>query len=121
MRTEASDASKQDLVKLGADEEISIHELAHLVSGLMGYAGKSEWDSSRIDGQLRDRLNISHALKESCWQARTPMKDYSGTRLDGSCRNRMLRSEPAGNSNSVRATCMPVRMILFFALREHCR
>jgi GDP-L-fucose synthase len=65
---------KPDLVNLGANEEISIRDLAQLLQGLVGYAGTIEWDSSRPDGQPRRRLDTSRALEEFGWQARTPIK-----------------------------------------------
>ena len=66
--------NKPELVNLGANEEITIRDLAQLLQGLVGYAGTIEWDSSRPDGQPRRRLDTSRALKEFGWQARTPMK-----------------------------------------------
>jgi GDP-L-fucose synthase len=46
-------------VNLGAGKDISIRELAGLVAGVVGYAGRIEWDPSKPDGTPRKLLDTS--------------------------------------------------------------
>lgn len=47
------------LINIGSGEEISIRELAHLVSNTVGFEGEIRWDSSKPDGTPRKRLDTS--------------------------------------------------------------
>lgn len=51
-------------VNLGSDDEISIKDLANLISKLMQFEGKIEWDKSKPNGQPRRRVSNKRA-KES--------------------------------------------------------
>ena len=51
-------------VNIGSDDEISIEDLANLISKLMQFDGKIEWDKSKPNGQPRRRVSNKMA-KES--------------------------------------------------------
>jgi GDP-L-fucose synthase len=63
-----------DPVNLGSGNEISIRELVGLVTELVGFSGKVEWDTSMPDGQPRRCLDTSRALREFGWQAQVPFR-----------------------------------------------
>jgi GDP-L-fucose synthase len=48
-------------VNLGSGFEISIHDLAEIITRLTGYKGKLTWDKSKPNGQPRRCLNTSRA------------------------------------------------------------
>ena len=53
--------NKSDPINRGTDLEISIKDLAELISKLVGFKGKIRWDSSKPDGQPRRRLDTTRA------------------------------------------------------------
>ena len=56
--------NKSDPVNLGTDLEISIKDLAELISRFTGFKGKINWDKSKPDGQSRRKLDTSRAKQE---------------------------------------------------------
>jgi len=50
---------KPDIINVGTGKEISIKELAMLISKLTGFSGKIVWDSTKPDGMLRKCLDIT--------------------------------------------------------------
>jgi len=67
--------NKSDPVNLGTDLEISIKDLAELISRLVGFKGKIKWDTSKPDGQPRRRLDTSKAEKEFEFRAKMKFKE----------------------------------------------
>ena len=69
------DAKKnfRGIINVGAGRDISIKELAHLISSIIGYEGKIIWDSSKPDGTPRKLLDISK-LSRIGWTAKTSLK-----------------------------------------------
>jgi len=61
-------------VNLGTGEEISIRELAELVSELTGFEGELVWDASKPNGQPRRQLDVSRAEQLFGFRARTPLR-----------------------------------------------
>lgn len=55
---------KSEPVNLGASFEISIKELAQLISRIVGFKGRIVFDPSKPDGQPRRKLDTSKAEKE---------------------------------------------------------
>jgi GDP-L-fucose synthase len=74
--------NKPDPVNLGAGTEISIRDLAHLISDLVGFDGDIEWDSSQPDGQPRRRLDISRAKREFGFEAKTNLHQGLAATID---------------------------------------
>lgn len=63
--------NKPDPVNLGSGFEISIKDLAKLISKMVGFKGKTVFDKSKPDGQPRRRLDVSRAKKEFGFKAKT--------------------------------------------------
>lgn len=57
-------------VNIGAGFEISMRELAGLIAGKVGYAGRIVWDASRPNGQPRRMLDVSLAKERFGFEAR---------------------------------------------------
>jgi GDP-L-fucose synthase len=72
LATERYDGS--DPVNVGAAREITIRELAHLISRLTGFEGEIAWDSSKPDGQPRRRLDTSRARAEFGFEVSIPLE-----------------------------------------------
>ena len=67
--------AKPDLVNLGSGQEISVRELLEQIRMLVGYEGSVRWDATKPDGQPRRCLDISRALTEFGWRARTSLSE----------------------------------------------
>jgi GDP-L-fucose synthase len=64
-----------DPVNLGTDDEISIKDLAELISKLAGFDGKLAWDTSKPDGQPRRRVDPGRARDLFGFEAGTSLED----------------------------------------------
>jgi len=62
---------KPEPVNIGAEFEISIRDLVHLIAKLMDFRGEIRWDASKPDGQPRRMLDTSKAYKEFGFKAKT--------------------------------------------------
>ena len=60
-------------LNVGVGVDISIRELANLISTVVGYKGKIIWDSSKPDGTPRKLLDISKLIKLG-WSAKIELK-----------------------------------------------
>jgi GDP-L-fucose synthase len=63
--------SKSEPVNLGSSYEISIKNLAKLISRIIDYQGKIVFDLTKPDGQPRRKLDVSRAEKEFGFKAQT--------------------------------------------------
>lgn len=61
------------ILNIGVGKEISIKELALLISSIVGYKGEIIWDSSKPDGTPRKLLDISK-LNKIGWKANTSLE-----------------------------------------------
>ena len=61
------------LINVGSGKDISIKELATLISSIVGYQGKISWDLSKPDGAPRKLLDVSK-LNSLGWSAKTELK-----------------------------------------------
>ena len=66
--------SENTIFNVGSGQEISISELAHLITSLVRYDGSLSFDINRPDGTPRKRLD-SLRLNALGWYARTPLED----------------------------------------------
>ena len=66
--------SDQELVNIGAGEDITIAEFARVVAAIVGYTGAISFDTSRPDGTPRKLLDVSR-LAALGWRARTSLHD----------------------------------------------
>ncbi len=62
-------------VNLGSGMEITIRELAHIISATVGYSGKILWDTTMPDGQPRRVLDVSFAEKEFGFKSGTSFRE----------------------------------------------
>ena len=54
-------------LNVGSGEEVSIKELAHTISSVVGFEGEIKWDTTKPDGTPRKLLDLTR-LKKSGWQ-----------------------------------------------------
>jgi GDP-L-fucose synthase len=66
---------KPEPLNLGTGREISIKDLVHTIAQLTGYRGQIQWDDTKPDGQPRRGLDVSRALTELGFRAKTPLED----------------------------------------------
>lgn len=66
---------KPDPVNIGSGKEISIKDLALLISKLIGYQGSIRWNTSKPNGQPRRLLDTSRAKKAFGFIAKTNFID----------------------------------------------
>ncbi len=63
-----------EIVNVGVGEDISIHDLAHLVSEVLGFKGSLVFDTSKPDGTPRKLLDVSR-LTAIGWRASRTLRD----------------------------------------------
>ena len=62
-------------VNLGTGEEISIRDLARMITAEVGYSGKIIWDTTKPNGQPRRCLDVSRAKQLFGFQAKCHLGD----------------------------------------------
>lgn len=62
-------------LNLGSGEEIRIDTLVYMIKEIVGYSGKTVWDTSKPDGQPRRCLDSKAAKQALGWQAETKLRD----------------------------------------------
>jgi GDP-L-fucose synthase len=62
------------LVNIGYGEDLTIRELAQLITGVVGFSGKLVFDSTKPDGTMRKLMDVSR-LKNLGWTATTSLRD----------------------------------------------
>jgi len=67
--------NKPDPVNLGIGKEITIKELVELIAELVGFDGEIVWDTTKPDGQPRRSLNVSRAIREIGFRAKTKINE----------------------------------------------
>lgn len=60
-------------LNIGTGEDVTILELAHLISELVGYSGKIVFDTEKPDGTPRKLLDVSK-INERGWRAETDLR-----------------------------------------------
>lgn len=66
--------NEKELINVGVGEDISIKELAELISEIVGYPGKLVFDSSKPDGTPRKLMDVSK-LNGTGFKAKTPLEE----------------------------------------------
>lgn len=64
---------KEEWVNVGTGEDIAIYDLAHLVARIVGYEGNIRFNTSKPDGTLVKRLDVSR-LAAAGWKASIPLE-----------------------------------------------
>jgi GDP-L-fucose synthase len=60
-------------INVGTGVDVSIRDLAELISQAVGYSGKIQWDSSKPDGTPRKLLDVSK-LNQLGWQSKIDLR-----------------------------------------------
>jgi len=81
LAAEKYDAS--DAVNLGSGQEISIRDLANLISRLTGFHGRIIWDTTKPDGQPRRGLDTSMAKRLFGFSASMPLESGLRKTIEG--------------------------------------
>jgi GDP-L-fucose synthase len=63
-----------EIVNVGTGEDVSIRDLAQLVSEVVGYKGDIRFDASKPDGTPRKLLDVTR-LAELGWRYQTPLRE----------------------------------------------
>lgn len=63
-----------DIVNIGVGEDLSIRELAELISDVVGYRGELAFDSSKPDGTPRKLLDVGR-LQSLGWRAKISLRE----------------------------------------------
>ncbi|NQZ13902.1 MAG: GDP-L-fucose synthase [Alphaproteobacteria bacterium] len=63
----------EGIVNIGSQDEVSITELASMIADIVGYKGVIDFDSSKPDGTMRKKLDLSK-MNALGWQAEMPLK-----------------------------------------------
>jgi GDP-L-fucose synthase len=63
-----------ELLNVGWGEDVSIRELAQIVSEVVGFGGELRFDSSKPDGTPRKVLDVSR-LQALGWRPRVPLRE----------------------------------------------
>jgi len=91
--TAAEGYNEADPVNLGSGFEISIRELAEMITRLVGFKGDLVWETDKPNGQPRRGLDVRRAKERFGWQARVPFEE--GIRLTIDWYRRERQSSPA--------------------------
>jgi GDP-L-fucose synthase len=70
--------NSSEIINIGTGEDITIRELAALISEVIGYKGEIRWDNTKPDGTPQKLLDVSR-LHSMGWKHKTSLKD--GLRL----------------------------------------
>lgn len=66
---------KTDPVNLGTQKEISIKDTVKIISEIVNFNGEIRWDTSKPEGHLRRKLDVSRAKKEFGFEAKMDFKE----------------------------------------------
>ncbi|MFT3748746.1 MAG: GDP-L-fucose synthase [Agriterribacter sp.] len=64
----------REMVNIGVGEDLSIKELAELISEVIGYKGQFKFDTSKPDGTPRKLMNVER-LHSLGWKHTTPLRE----------------------------------------------
>jgi len=63
-----------EIINVGTGEDLTIRELAELVSGVVGFTGSITYDTSKPDGTPRKLLDVSR-IKATGWTPKIPLRE----------------------------------------------
>ena len=67
--------NSSDPVNLGNEYEVSIRDLVETIANLTGFQGDLNWDTSRPNGQMRRKLDVSRADTQFGFRSQTTLED----------------------------------------------
>jgi GDP-L-fucose synthase len=91
----------EEIINIGCGEDISIAELAALMSDVVGYAGTTSYDRSKPDGTPRKLLDVSR-LRSMGWRPRIGLREGLAETYSWYLRHLATR-DPLEASNTVTA------------------
>ncbi len=74
--------NKPEPVNIGTGEEIIIKDLAFFIADFFHYTGKITFNTTRPEGQMRRKLDVTRATKEFGFTAQTPFKHGLAKTID---------------------------------------
>ena len=63
-----------EFINIGTGQDITLHELAETVKGIVGFQGEIQWDTNRPDGTPRKLLDIS-MINDLGWKPNVGLKE----------------------------------------------
>jgi GDP-L-fucose synthase len=66
--------SDSEIVNIGSGQEASIADLAHMIAEITSFAGEIAFDTTKLDGTMRKRVDITR-LTALGWQPRIALRD----------------------------------------------
>lgn len=75
-------------INIGSGFEIKIKDLVKLITKIVNYKGKIVWDTTKPDGQLRRKLDVSKAKKEFGFVSKVDFKTGLKKTIDWFIKNR---------------------------------
>ncbi len=63
-----------DFINVGTGEDLSIKDLALLISDIIGFEGKLQFDTSKPDGTARKLMDVSKLHKQG-WKHHTGLRE----------------------------------------------
>ena len=96
MATERYNGSEP--VNLGTGEEISIRDLAHLITREVGFSGDIAWDTTKPNGQPRRCLDTSRAQRYFGFRARHGLREGIAKTLAWYLEHRCKSGEPTADA-----------------------
>ena len=66
--------SDGEIINIGSGDEVSIAELAQMVTEITGYAGSVAFDTSKLDGTMRKRVDIGR-ITALGWRPKISLRD----------------------------------------------
>jgi GDP-L-fucose synthase len=68
------DYDSPDPINVGTGEDITVRELSKIISNVVGFAGQTEWDTSKPNGTPRKVLNIDK-IKALGWEPKISIQE----------------------------------------------
>ena len=68
------DYDNPDIINIGTGQDVTIKELAGIVSDIVGYSGQTVWDTSKPNGTPRKVLNIEK-IKTLGWKPKISLRE----------------------------------------------
>lgn len=77
-----------DLINISSGTTVAIRELAETVADLAGYGGRIVWDTTKPDGQMLKKFDVTRMRQLLGYECRTPLRDGLRTTINWVLANR---------------------------------
>ena len=68
------DYNESEPINVGTGEDVTIKELASIISDVVGFTGGIDWDTSKPNGTPRKVLNVDK-MKSLVWEPKISLKE----------------------------------------------